>query len=200
MEGLIARCLAGEDAARAEFINRHAEHVRRAVERKLASLSARPPVRQDVEDIANDVLVRLLENNCAALASVRDHRSITAWLTVVAGNYTVDYVRKWSHRVRVHTAAAAQEEPEAYGPGPDTALARDEAIQRLAALLVALPDRDRIILELYYIHGETYAEIAAITGRNINTVATQIRRAKERLRELLPADATAEGLGHAIRP
>lgn len=186
MSGLIARCLDGDDAAKAEFINAYSEFVHRCVARKLASLSAHPPVRQDVEDIANDILVRLLEHDCAVLATIREHRSIHAWLLVVCGNFTIDYVRKWSRRMQMQIAMAREPAAE-YTPTPAKAIAKDELRETLTGWLAALPDRERLVLELYYTHGKKYAEIAEITGQNINTVATNIRRARARLREVASA-------------
>ena len=193
VSGLVARCLDGDDAAKAEFINTYGEFVRRAVARKLATLSAHPPVRQDVDDIANDILVRLLDNDCALLASIREHRSINAWLLVVCGNYTIDYVRRWSNRMRLQ-GAVAREEPAAYSPAPASALVEEEKQQAIATWLAELPDRDRIVLELYYTHGKKYAEIAETTGQNINTVATNIRRARARLRGVVMAADEMEGI------
>jgi len=189
--------LDGDDVAKAEFINEFSEFVRRAVARKLMTMSAHPPVRQDVEDIGNDILVRLLDNNCALMASVREQRSIHAWLLVVCGNFTIDYVRKWSSRMRLQNAVAretavARDEAETYTPTPVKSLISDELRQAMAGWLGQLSKRDRMVLELYYNHGKKYAEIAETTGQNIKTVATNIRRARIRLRGLVMA-ADMEG-------
>lgn len=190
--GLIARCLGSDDAAKAEFINTYAEFIRRAVARKLATMSPHAPVRQDVEDIANEVVVRLLERDCAPLASIREHRSIHAWLLVVSGNFTVDYVRKWGTRMQAQGLAAREASP-AYDVTPRQQLEEEETRHALAALVGSLPLRERLVLELYYSHGKKYAEIAGITGQNINTVATNIKRARERLRKILADAANMEG-------
>lgn len=178
---IIARCLSGDDVAKAEFLLAYGDFVRRVVAGKLAAMSAHPPVRQDVEDIANDVLVRLLDNECSLLAQVRDRGRITAWLSRVARNFTVDYVRKWNNRMKAQGLVAREAEVQ-FAPGPDVAVVDEELFAAARALVAGLAPRERLVLELYYVHGMPYAEIAQMTGLNINTVATQLRRARLRLR------------------
>ena len=48
--------------------------------------------------------------------------------------------------------------------------------------LAALPERYRAVLELYYLSGLRYREIAVALGVPLGTVKTHINRAKERLR------------------
>lgn len=172
----------GDDVAKAEFLLAYGDFVRRVVAGKLATMSAHAPVRQDVEDIANDVLVRLLDNECSLLAQVRDRGRITAWLSRVARNFTVDYVRKWNNRMKAQ-GLVAREAEATFAPGPDAAVAREELLAAANALMAGLAPRERLVLELYYVHGMPYAEITQLTGLNINTVATQLRRARLRLRE-----------------
>lgn len=179
---LIARCLAGDDVAKAEFLLAYGDFVRRVVAGKLATMSAHAPVRQDVEDIANDVLVRLLDNECSLLAQVRDRGRIAAWLSRVARNFTVDYVRKWNNRMKAQ-GLAVRETEAMFAPGPDEAAVREELQLAARTLMAGLAPRERLVLELYYVHGMPYAEIAQLTGLNINTVATQLRRARLHLVE-----------------
>lgn len=193
---LVARCLAGDDVAKAEFVNTYSESIRRGVAGTLARMAVQTPVRQDVEDIANDILVRLLADGCAKLAQVRDRQRLGAWLTVLTRNQTVDYVRRWAHRMEAQ-GLAVREEPNDSIQCPIDALIAEEALALAQRLLDELPAREKLVLSLYYLQGLKYAEIAAITGQNINTVATQIRRARERLRELFGAADSMEGASHA---
>lgn len=149
----------GDDVAKAEFLLAYGDFVRRVVAGKLATMSAHAPVRQDVEDIANDVLVRLLDNECSLLAQVRDRGRITAWLSRVARNFTVDYVRKWNNRMKAQ-GLAVREAEATFAPGPDAAVAREELLAAAKALMAGLAPRERLVLELYYAHGMPYAEIA----------------------------------------
>ena len=48
-----------------------------------------------------------------------------------------------------------------------------------------LPDKYRIIVDLYYRDGYSIKEIAFILGKKTATVGTQLNRARQKLREML---------------
>ena len=183
---LVAGCVAGDDAAKAAFVNEYADLIRRAIAGRLQELGADRPVFDDVEDMCNDLLERLLVDDCRRLASLKKPKSINAWLVSLSRHHVVDYLRKWSSRVRTRLALEREQQvggiPEA---NPAQAAMKEEQVALVGALLESLPARDRLVLDLYYLHGLKYAEIAELTGQNINTVAGQLRRGKLRLREAM---------------
>lgn len=181
---LVAACLDGDDTAHAEFIARYGDLILRAVARQLEALGAAPPLREDAEDIRNDLLTLLLDNNARRLAGLREANAIDAWLVAVTRNHTVDYVRRWSRRMRVHENLARIPPPP---PPPDPAerAIKRETVDALQRAMENLSNEDRLVLALYYQHGLKYAEIAGLCGQNINTVASRLHRARARLRNLL---------------
>ncbi|MBR1750136.1 MAG: sigma-70 family RNA polymerase sigma factor [Ruminococcus sp.] len=52
-------------------------------------------------------------------------------------------------------------------------------------LVFSLPEKYRNVLYLYYNKGYSTAEIAAITGKRENTVRTQLKRARDKLKRVL---------------
>ena len=60
----------------------------------------------------------------------------------------------------------------------------DEAREVLNAVL-ALPQKERDVVYLHYYEGYTAPEISRLLGKNVNTIYTNLARARERLRELL---------------
>ena len=64
--------------------------------------------------------------------------------------------------------------PAAPHPSPESALVRSDTVRHL---LGELDEAQRGVLELYYYAQLTLAEIAAILGRNTNTVKYQFYRA-----------------------
>lgn len=198
-EALIACCLRGDAAAQAIFINRYATLVRRAVLRQLATLGDPQPLRSDVDDLCNDVFTRLLSDGCRRLNSVRDLQRLDAWLMVTTRNHVLEHLRKYRRETNAH--AAAPHEPNAqwthlsttHALSPDTHAVQREERESVQRLLEALSPRERLAIQLYYFDGMRYAEIAETTNQNINTIAAQIHRAKERLRLIL-AQTPAEPL------
>ncbi len=187
VQGLIARCLSGDDQARAQFCAEYYDLVLRAVARKLSQILNAPPPREEVEDICNEVFVHLLADDCRAMRRLHRPASLNAWLVTVARNLTVDCLRKRGSRLRLEDATA--HEPVApHEPAPDQTVMAQEQQSAVGTKMAELPALDRLILELYYLHSLKYAEIASMLGMNPNTVASRVRRAKEKLRKLLAED------------
>lgn len=150
-----------DDAAFAEIVRRHLPLVLATTRRRLGDSGL-------ADDAAQQVFIRL----SAKARQVRKHPSLVAWLHRSAVFEASNLARRESrHRRR----ARQWEPPPAPGNAPpelDLALAR-------------LGERDRQILVLHYVEGETYAAIARRLG--ISEAAAQRRghRALERLeREL----------------
>ncbi len=181
---LIARCASGDDESWARFCQEYLELVRRAVCRKLATLGADASLWSDADDICNNVFERLLANNCRALRRVRNPKSIDAWLVAVAQNQTVDFIRQHASRERLQ-AAVSREPVARYGASVAEEAVRGEQNATLQEGLSSMAPQDRLVLELYFLHGQKYAEIASMLGLNINTLSARLRRAKDKLRRLL---------------
>lgn len=184
---LVARCIGNDDQAKAQFFTKYGELVERAIARKLALVTGTAPAPSDVEDIRNEVFARLLGNSCTPLRRLKKPGALNAWLMTIAGNHAVDCLRRQARRDRLH-ASVARESHESYGGSPaEEAMAR-ERYARLADGLAELPAQDRLVLDLFFVQGLKYAEIAEVVGLNINTVSARLRRAKAKLRRLLEED------------
>jgi len=142
---------------------------------------------QDANDAAQDTLLRAYRS----LGTFRADRPFSRWLFVIARNVSLDAVR----RKRLSERTTSLVRMEALSE-PDTAevVLRREAASRVRAALGVLPQRQRAALELYYIKGLRYRDIADMLDIPLGTVKTYIARAKRRLRtelgsEPLPAAA-----------
>ncbi len=74
-----------------------------------------------------------------------------------------------------------EEYPEANQPHPEQAVQEALALQALAEL----PDTLRKVLEMHYLEGQPYAEIAELLGRNKNQVKNIAYRVRAALKEEL---------------
>ena len=183
---LVRGCVNGDDAARATFILEFGEVVRRAVARKIAACDGAPALRSEVDDISNDVLARLLADDCRLLNTVRDPARIRGWLVTVAQRCCIDALRRRAGRARAEEALRRETERlEVLAPSPAELASRQERRQRAREVLSLLSYNDRLIMELYYFQDSKYAEIADIMAININTVAARLHRAKNKLRKAL---------------
>jgi RNA polymerase sigma-70 factor (ECF subfamily) len=190
---LMHRCIQGDDAARATFLLEFGEVVQRAVARKIAACEGAPALRSEASDIANDVLARLLADDCRLLKTVRDPARIRAWLVTVAQRGCIDALRRRAAQVRAEDAMRQESEHlDMHAPSPAELACRREQQERAQEALGQLSSKDRLIMELYYFQDVKYVDIAAILAININTVAARLHRAKNKLRKALER--------HDVRP
>ncbi|MFT3926109.1 MAG: sigma-70 family RNA polymerase sigma factor [Myxococcales bacterium] len=70
-------------------------------------------------------------------------------------------------------------------PAPDELLEQRRARERLDGILAQLPFELRTVFVLYELEGLTAPEIADMAGLALGTVASRLRRARERFRELV---------------
>ena len=129
---------------------------------------------------AKDLLQELfLKLQHQGLPPVENQR---AWLTRLAHNLTLDWLRR--HRARVSAEERSASEPLAlFQPeaDPDSA----EFGRRVQAALEELPPEQRSVAHLKLWHGLTFEEIAAAQGIPLNTAASRYRYAIDKLRTLL---------------
>jgi RNA polymerase sigma-70 factor (ECF subfamily) len=181
---LVRRCVDGDDAARAEFISTYDGLIRSAVARRIQRTAAARANAAHIDDITHDVYVRLFADGCRALNSVRHAQRLSAWLVTVSQNQTIAYLRKIGV-TGLRQDDVANETPAPYEQSPDRRAIRNELTERLATCLAKLDDKDRLVLQLFYVYNLRYVDIASSLNMNINTVASRMLRAKQRLRGML---------------
>ena len=126
------------------------------------------------EDIAQEAFLSAIR----ALDRFDRRRPFGPWLHRIAVNRAIDHARSRALRREVDAAAA---EPEA--PPPDAPLSAE-----LIAAFAELTPESRAIVALRYILDLTPGEIAAALGLPRGTVNSRMRRALDRLAELLPEE------------
>ena len=126
------------------------------------------------EDIAQEAFLAAIR----ALDRFDRRRPFGPWLHRIAVNRAIDHARSRALRREVDAAAA---EPEA--PQPDAPLSAE-----LIAALAELSPESRAIVAMRYLLDLTPGEIATALGLPRGTVNSRMRRALDRLAELLPEE------------
>ena len=134
----------------------------------------------EADDVAQETFLRAYRG----LATFRPERPFARWLFAIARNVSHDALRRTSRCVVVDVVVDTVAQP-----GPEEVALQNAEELTVRSALEGLPDRYRAVLELYYLRGFLYREIAQSLGIPIGTVKTYIRRAKVRMRDEL---ATAE--------
>ena len=124
--------------------------------------------RADAEDAVQSVFLRYLQKQPV----LRDENHERGWLLLTAKNICRDMLRSWWRRHRV----GLDELPEPAIP------MRDKEPSELTEALLALPEKYRITLYLYYWEGYPAREVAVLLGCRESTVRTRLQRGREMLK------------------
>ena len=196
---LIQQAQAGEVAAYEELVRRHQQRV-------LAIVGGVLRRREDVEDVAQQVLIKVY----VSLKRFDLRSSFSTWLYKVAVNECFDYLRKKKVRRLVYEADMSEEqvqqldgvEREHPGTPKEDAGRRVELRELVDWLLGELPEEERLMLVLKEVEGLTVEEVGEVLSINVNTVKVRMFRARAKLVELYrrrTADRTALHRGLSAR-
>ncbi|MBY8825219.1 RNA polymerase sigma factor [Sphingomonas colocasiae] len=133
----------------------------------------------DAEDIVQETWIRAM----ARIAEEEEQgaiRNLRAFLYRIAGNLSIDHLRR--RKVRAHLEAGSIDDEEALqvasqAPLADAALIAAEQQRAFEAALRGLPARARKVLLLSRVEGWTYPRIAEALGISLRTVSNDIERA-----------------------
>jgi len=131
------------------------------------------------EDAASRAILAALDHPPRALAAMR------AWLATTARNFARKERREQWRRDRRETSSARREVVEV---SPAELVAIEETRRRVVAAVLALPAPQREVILLRHWSGLTSAEIASRKNENESTVRNRLKRAHERLREVLDSE------------
>jgi RNA polymerase sigma-70 factor (ECF subfamily) len=135
-------------------------------------------------ELANTTFVKLSRS----LDRYDPGRPLRPWVLRIATDESLSWLRRRRGEREHGLGGRAGEvalEPVAGGPDLAAAPLATERRVEVHAALARLPDRDRLILTLRFLNDLSYAEIAAQTGQDANTVGAQLMCARRRLRDEL---------------
>ena len=151
-----------------EFYQRHARLVWTYVYRVTNDAA-------DADDIVQEAFLRLFQADIAP----SDDEGLRRYVFRIAGNLIAD---RWRRRVRDERHAPARAEAD----DPEK---RDLDVARIFS---ELKSRERALLWLAYVEGDTHADIAAALRLGRGSIKVLLSRARARLRDLLTARGVAE--------
>ena len=183
---LIRRILEGDDAAFADLVRKYQKRVHALAWRKIGDFHI-------AEDITQEAFLQVYRK----LATLKDPNQFPGWLYVIANRRC----RAWLRKKRLQTQ---QLEETDITMVESTSYSRHVAAEQaenavetkrelVKNLLAKLKESDRTVLTLYYFGEMTYAEISEFLGVSVNTVATRVHRARERLKQYEPMIREALG-------
>jgi RNA polymerase sigma-70 factor (ECF subfamily) len=105
------------------------------------------------------------------------------WLITLCRNLAIDRLRMRARRATAPSEVMDQMPDPS--PGPEAQVVASDMQAYVDRCLDELPEGRSDMLRQVYLQGDSYAELAARLGANLNTVRTWLRRSLMDLRECL---------------
>lgn len=128
--------------------------------------------QDEVRDLCQDAALLLIENDYRRLRSFANRSSLETWLYTVIRHNVKLYLRKL--RLQNHTVSVddLSQDALAYQPVQEGALIEEHERKALQAIIIALPERKRRLMELA-LRGLKPEEIAKEMGIKVGSVYRQ---------------------------
>jgi RNA polymerase sigma-70 factor (ECF subfamily) len=177
---LIDRCLRKEPGAWNDFVDRYMgliyhviQHASHARSRSLSS--------EDVEDIAAEIFLKIVDDDYATLKKFKGMSSLPTYLTVIARRICVKQLIKRHREEELGHTNAHRAFVDDGASGEAEAIITAEEVERM---LAELPEREAEVVRLYHLKYQNYRQIAKKLGIAENSVGPILARARQRLREV----------------
>ncbi|WP_062047576.1 sigma-70 family RNA polymerase sigma factor [Bacillus sp. JCM 19034] len=135
------------------------------------------------EDLTQDIFIKCYQK----LDQFNNHSSLKTWVYRVAINHCKDYIRSWHYR-KISLTDMVFDIIPSKSRQVEEEIVKNSEEQELADSVISLPIPYREVVFLHYYEELTLAEISKMTGVNVNTLKTRLKRAKELLKERMKED------------
>lgn len=169
-----------DPAAMGTLYDRHAAHLYRICYAVLRD-------QAEAEDVLQEVFVRVWERAASYNPLICP---AAVWMTRIAHNLSIDWLRSRSRRIRL-AETAVQVETDALAEAlsrtsePEQHAAQTEAYREITEAMNSLPVEQRQLIEFAYFRGLSQTELAVQFGIPLGTVKTRMRSALTHLRRQL---------------
>ena len=169
-EALMAAYVQGDKVAFRTLFERYVQPLSRMMGRGLFS-------QRDTRDLVQKTFLQLHR----ARYDFREGSSLRPWLFTIAMNVKRQYLRTVKRRRENDLAPEERQEPtvSAYDP------VRSEQVRQLRTALTKLPVGQREVIELHWLEGLSFQEVATVVGATRSAVKVRAHRGYARLEEIL---------------
>ncbi len=129
----------------------------------------------DSYDFVQDVFLKAFNE----LGTFKGKAFFRSWLVRIAYNYGINRIKEKRIREEDINERASEEST------PEKDHLKYETVVLLRKAIDDLPEKYRICVDLYFFMGFKYNEIESITGYPVNTIKSNVLRAKQILRDKL---------------
>ncbi|QEH36964.1 RNA polymerase sigma factor [Aquisphaera giovannonii] len=173
---LIDRCLGKEPGAWKDFVDRYLGLIYHVIQH-VAHARSRVVSQADMEDIASEVLLKIVDDDYDILRRYQGISSLPTYLTVIVRRICIkDMVKRRREEELGHANAHRATVGDS---GEVEAIATAEEVERM---LQDLPDREAEVVRLYHLKYMNYREIGKRLGVPEASVGPILSKARKRLR------------------
>ena len=126
--------------------------------------------RAEAEDVVQDTMIRVWNKR----------ESVEAYCLIVAKNLAIDRSQK-KEAQNVELTPEMEEEPDANSPYDQ--MIHDERMNIINRLVNELPEKQRLIMQLRDIEGESYKKIATLLNLTEEQVKVNLFRARQKVKQ-----------------
>ncbi|WP_231574901.1 sigma-70 family RNA polymerase sigma factor [Paenibacillus sp. FSL R7-0273] len=177
MEHLVVRVQNGEVEPYGQIVETFQKPMYRYCSRLLSNAA-------EAEDAVQEILVKAYQN----IGQYRPLVSFSSWLYKIAYHHCLHIIRQ---RQR-HNRLLMLLRPQKYAESPEQAMDRHLFDEPLAVALSRLKAEERNLLVLRIFEEQSFAEMAAILGKNTDTVKKRYQRTIIKLTNMLQAHREGE--------
>ncbi len=186
---LVSQCLAGDGEAWSRLLERFRAPISAKARRAYVRICGVEPPAAFVEDVFQDVTMRLARNDYKALRDFQWRCSLTTYLVTIAASCATRSAGR-ERRLRLHWARSLDQEGSEHlhpvgDPRPMDRLISEEESGAIMKALETLPARDRLVIRMYYWAGASPTAIARTLQTSPTYACVVLGRAIEKLRKKL---------------
>lgn len=139
--------------------------------------------REDAEELTQSVFMKAYQN----LERLKYHRKFASWLGRIARNSCLDWLK--AKKEDFLSLEKIEFGEQLLIPSVEEKLLQQEFDFTMAELFRSLPEQDKKILSLFYIHGFSHDEIRRIDESSYSAVTSRLHKAKEKVRKKMKTKA-----------
>jgi len=177
---LLNGCVSGDKASWALFVKHYSKLIYHSIYKTLR-VNSSPTDPDDINDLFQEMFASICADKCKKLRSFDPCRgvSLASWLRMIAVRMTIDHLRR-------HKSSTSLEEllTEPSRDGGQEANMDEESLRCLSGVLEELPDKDKLIIDLFYFKELPPGEIARILNISVGAIYTRKNRVVEKIKQI----------------
>ena len=173
---LIHRTLSGDEVAFNTLVQKYQKGVHAFAWRKIDDYHF-------AEEITQDTFLQAYKK----LATLRNPKQFSTWLYVIVNRLCINWIRRKKPAMQslehTHVDVVGKFSYACYISEQRETQASEHRHEIIHNLLRRLPENERRVMMLYYFSEMKIKEIGVFLGVSVNTIKSQLRRARKRLQE-----------------